>query len=263
MKGNDDNPAVSDNSVVRRRMRAWYRRSPGSQLLASARCEVDKLLPYVFGYHIVQIGSLGRERDLLKNCRVKHHLVIDADPGNGMNDAGLFASAGSLPLASDSIDAVVLTHTLEMENEPHQVLREVERVLIPEGHVLIIGFNPWSLWGVWRLLFRRGRRVPWCLRFISPARVKDWLSLLGFDVVHEASIFFRPPLPYEGILRRLQFLESVGQRWWPFFSGGYVVLARKRVATLTPIRLRWKRRQRLVPGLVEPTTRSYQKSGSN
>lgn len=256
MYGNRHNSSRVVTGAVRNRMRAWYRRAPGSLLLACERDEVDRLLPYVFGYHIVQIGSLGRDRDLLKSCRIGHRLVIDADHENGIGDTGLFARADSLPIAGDSVDAVVLTHTLELENDPHQVLREVERVLIPEGHVLVIGFNPWSLWGMWRLALKRRKRVPWCLRFVSPTRVKDWLSLLGFDVTHEAPIFFRPPLGYEGLLRRLQFMERAGRRLWPFFGGGYVILARKRVATVTPLRPRWKRRKALVPGLIEPTTRN-------
>lgn len=261
MKANQNRRPAQATSAVRNRMRAWYRRVPGALLLASEREEIDRLLPYVFGYHIVQIGSLGRERDLLKSCRIKHRLVVDADCENGVGDAGLVARADALPIAGDSVDAVVLTHTLELESDPHQVLREVERVLIPEGHVLVIGFNPWSLWGLWRLFLRRSRRVPWCLRFVSPTRVKDWLSLLGFDVTHEGSIFFRPPLRYESLQRKLYFMERVGRRLWPIFGGGYVILARKRVATVTPIRLRWKRRRALVPGLIEPTTRNS--SGSH
>ncbi|GAB4357330.1 MAG: methyltransferase domain-containing protein [Gammaproteobacteria bacterium] len=242
-------------------MRAWYRKAPGTLLIASEREEVERLLPYIFGYHILQIGSLGRERSLLNSCRIKHRLVIDSDFQNGSSDAGLYSQAGALPIASDSVDAVVLAHTLELELDPHQVLREAERVLIPEGHLLVIGFNPWSIWGLWRLFLRRSREVPWCTRFVSPARVKDWLALLGFDIAHEAGLFYRPPLPYEGLMNRLMFLEKLGRRFWPLLGGGYVILARKRVTTVTPIRLPWKRRARVVPGLVEPTTRSYQNGG--
>ena len=250
-----------DSGVVRRRMRAWYRKAPGTLLIADERAEVDRLLPYVFGYHILQIGSLGRDRSLLKSCRIQHRLVVDSDHQNGPGDTGLYSHAHALPIATDSIDAVVLAHTLEWEHDPHQVLREAERVLIPEGHVLVIGFNPWSMWGIWRLFLSRSRKVPWCIRFVSPARVKDWLALLGFDITHEAGLFYRPPLPHEGVMNRLRFLERAGRRFWPFFSGGYVILARKRVTTVTPIRLSWRRRKAVMPGLVEPTTRSYQNRG--
>ncbi len=258
LKQDVNNPSGNGNgSTVRRRMRAWYRKAPGTLLISKEREEVDRLLPYVFGYHILQIGSLGRERSLLNSCRIQHRLVIDADHQNGPGDTGLYSHAHALPIASDSVDAVVLAHTLELERDPHQALREAERVLIPEGHVLVIGFNPWSFWGLWRLFLKRGRKVPWCTRFVSPNRVKDWLSLLGFDITHEAGLFFRPPLPYVGVMKRLDFLEGIGKRFWPFFSGGYVILARKRVTTVTPIRLPWKRRKTVMPGLVEPTTRSY------
>lgn len=228
--------------------------------MATEREEVDRLLPFLFGYHIVQLGSLGRERNYLGSSRIHHRVIVDLDRDNGAGDAGLCARADSLPLATDSVDALVLAHSLELEAEPHQVLREAERVLIPEGHLLIVGFNPWSLWGLWRLFRRRSGRVPWCLRFLSPQRVKDWLALLGFDIVHETGMFFRPPLGYVGLMRQLVVLEKVGRRLWPFLAGGYLILARKRVATLTPIRPRWRRKS-VVAGLAEPTMRGYRKSG--
>jgi hypothetical protein len=99
------------------------------------------------------------------------------------------------------------------------------------------------------------RQPPWCGRFISQARLRDWFQLLGFDVVLTTTYFFRPPLPSQSIMDRLGFLDRWGKRWWPFFGGAYVMVAKKRVATLTPIRPRWRpRRSRLgAPGYVEHT----------
>ncbi len=166
----------------------------------------------------------------------------------------LYAGADALPMASDSIDVIVLPHTLEFETDPHQVIREAERVLIPEGHVVILGFNPWSLWGLWRLFLRRGSYPPWCGNFRGLTRIKDWLALLGFDNIEEQGYFFRPPLQNVRVMQKLGFMENVGARWWPGLAGCYVLLAKKRVATLTPIKPSW-RRSRLVNagGIVEPT----------
>jgi SAM-dependent methyltransferase len=156
-------------------------------------------------------------------------------------------------VSSDSLDVLMLPHILEFSEQPHDVLREVERTLVPEGHAVVLGFNPLSLWTLWRWLVGWRGKLPWCGHFITTTRMKDWLSLLGFDVMETQYYFFRPPCQQETILRKLRFLERFGQRFWPIFGGGYVMLARKRVTTLTPIRPRWQPRRKLVTaGLVEP-----------
>ncbi len=127
-------------------------------------------------------------------------------------------------------------------------------MLVPEGHVVIVAFNPWSLWGVARLLRRRKRRTPWCGKFLGQNRLEDWMGLLGFDIVEVHHVFFRPPWRREGVMRRLRFMERAGARWWPVLAGVNVVVAKKRVATLTPIKMRWRLRRPLVSDAVEPTS---------
>jgi hypothetical protein len=136
-------------------------------------------------------------------------------------------------------------------------LRESFRVLIPEGHAVISGFNPWGMWGLWRLFAQFGKNWPWKGHFISVTRLKDWLALLGFDVVSVQFYFFRPPLKVSSVLDRLKWLEPLGNFLWPFLGASYVVLAKKRVIPLTPIRAQWAKKEKLVvEGLVEPTTRN-------
>jgi len=151
---------------------------------------------------------------------------------------------------------VVLPHTLEFERDPHEVLREVDRILIPEGHVVVLGFNPWSLWGMWRLLRCRSGKAPWCGDFLSLLRIKDWMALLGFDVVLVRRYFYRPPLQRVGIMKKLSFMERLGSKLWPHLSGAYLLVAQKRVATLTPIKPRWSPRRRLMGSLARPSARS-------
>ena len=163
----------------------------------------------------------------------------------------------NLPVASDSIDVVMLPHTLDFSPDPHQTLREVERVLIAEGHVIVLGFNPWSLWGGWKLFRRHSGKVPWCGRFISPQRVRDWLSLLGFEMNRYESFMYRPPLAQPGVMKRLERMERMGKHYWTRLSGVYAIHGVKRVSTLTPLEPGWKLRTRLLGGqAVEPTTRS-------
>ena len=121
--------------------------------------------------------------------------------------------------------------------------------------MIITHFNPWSIWGLWRLLTRYLKRAPWDGHFITVSRLNDWLALLGFDIVHVRPFFFRPPIAHPGLLQRLKWLEKVGVWCWPFWSGGYVTLARKRIITLTPIRPIFKtEREIVVDGVIEPVS---------
>ncbi|HEY5791170.1 MAG TPA: methyltransferase domain-containing protein [Gammaproteobacteria bacterium] len=235
-------------------LRSWYATPLGSALAAAERAQLEPLLPRMFGFHLLQVGALPPDAGLLESSPIRHRVVLDSDRLAG--GCGLAAQPTALPIAADSVDAVVLYHALEFEHDPHQVLREAERVLIAEGSLIVIGFNPYSLWGLRGWLRRRRGDAPWCGRFVGLPRLRDWLALLGFDVELSRTLFFRPPLQRPGMLARLERLERAGARWWPPFGGCYLVAARKRVSTLTPIKPRWRPRRGLLPaGLAGPTTR--------
>jgi SAM-dependent methyltransferase len=235
------------------RLRDWYASNLGQWLQESERDELDVILPNLFGYHLLQIGCLN-DKDILGSSRVLHRVVVDVDADKVTGIFGLYGRPDALPIESDSVDVVLLPHTLEFEHDPHQVLREVERVLVPEGHVVILGFNPWSIWGIWWTIRLRRGKPPWCGRFRSNMRIKDWLALLGFDTVMSQGYFFRPPFHHAGIMRRLSFMERFGKRWWSIFGGAYVLVGKKRVATFTPIKPRWRpRRSMITADLPRPT----------
>ncbi len=231
----------------RSRLQQWYSDALGQRLLESERRELDEILPNLFGYHLVQVGQPVCE-DLLQASRISHRLVVEEMAAEASPAPGLRGRADALPLQRDSVDVVLLPHTLEFASRPHEVLREAERVLVAEGHVVILGFNPWSLWGLWRLLRGRRGHPPWCGTFRSLLRLRDWLALLGFDTVMTRMYFYRPPLRNAALMQRLSFLERLGGHWWPILGGAYVLVARKRVVGLTPIRPRWRPRRR---GLVQ------------
>ena len=241
----------------RRRLRAWFGKPLGRLVWEAERAELDGILCNLFGYHLVQVGSLGEDGDLLFASRIPHRVVIEEDAGECL--AALCGRADALPLAGDTVDVVLLPHILEFDADPHQVLREVDRVLVPEGHVVIVGFSPWSLWGLWRAVLRRRGEVPWCGQFFSQTRVRDWLALLGFQPVLTRHLFFRPPLGRRGAMDRLGFMERAGRRWWPFLSGVHILVAKKRVSTVTPIRPRWRPKRSLLGGLAEPTARGVRR----
>ena len=177
-------------------------------------------------------------------------------PGGSHNDAtvNLYCIPEQLPFDTKSVSLVVLPHVLEFSDYPHQILREVDRVLVPEGHLVILGFNPLSLWGLVSV-FRRNR-MPWNGRFSTLARIKDWLQLLNFELMAGKMIYHRPPVQSERIRGRLGFLENAGDRWWPLGAAVYAVAARKREIGVTPLHPAWKRRSRLQAGLAKPVARS-------
>ncbi len=165
-----------------------------------------------------------------------------------------------LPFASHSLDLIVLPHVLEFAREPHQVLREVERVLIPEGRVIVVGFNPASLWGVRQAVGRLtgAHFLPSEGGFISLPRLKDWLKLLNMEVDRGHFGCYAPSCTTEKWLNRFSFMESVGQRWWPFFGAVYAVQAIKRVKGMRLIGPVRSRQTVKVPKAVPATNKTDQ-----
>lgn len=233
----------------------WYSSPLGIELAALEEACLERMLSDTFGYYLLQVGVCGRFGEAFGNSRIRHRILLPVAEQPGRLGSQVVCSPERMPVSSDSVDAVLLPHTLDFAADAQQVLRETERVLIPEGRVMVMGFNPLSLWGLRSLLPRGRARVPWCGGFLTPYRVADWLSLLGCDVEMQEMMMFRPPWR-RALLRELSFLDSFGRRFWPLLGGAYVIRAVKRVSTLTPLRPSWKPRRNLLHGgAVEPTTR--------
>lgn len=236
------------------RLGDWYATPLGRTLEQAEISAVRDSLANLFGYHLVLVAPPWGGSPL-EASRIPHRLVM---PSRWREGAGLVGLPQRLPLAADSLDAIILPHVLEFVAQPHEVLREVDRCLVPEGHVLILGFNPFGLWGLWRLMHARRQRMPWAGHFIGQNRLRDWLALLGFDTVACRPLLFRPPLQGLANTPQLDFLDRLAVRGWPVPAAGYQLLARKRVEGVTPIRPRWRpRRSLLAGGLIEPTRRSH------
>lgn len=229
----------------------------GQRLQSLEQQWLEQILPNLFGYHLVQVGYVGQV-DLTASSRISHRVMMSACrqtlPGHVVQFCG---QADQLPIASDSVDVVLLPHVLEFAHHPHEVLREVDRILVPEGHVVMLTFNPISLWGAWQLVAGWHRKMPWCGKFLSTTRLRDWLALLGFDTVQQQGYGFMPPWNTSRLSEHLRWLEQPGQRYFSFAAGSTIMVAKKRVTTLTPIRPRWPQRKKarwVSTGLVEPYT---------
>ncbi len=191
----------------------------------------DAAVPDLFGFNAMQLGM--PEVDFLRNSRIPYRFHAAAG-----GEVRLRCNASRLPLAGQSLDLLLLPHVLEFSPNPHDTLREAERILVPEGHLVLSGFNPLSLWGARRLL-DRGRGYPWQGRFISLLRIKDWLALLGLEVAGGCMACYAPPWGSQQWLQRCGWLDRAGNRWWPLLGGVYFLVAKKRVTGLRIIRPNW------------------------
>lgn len=243
-------------SRMREGLHDWLSRPPGKFLAEMERARMNEILPDLFGYHLLQVGHLG-EVDLLGQSRILHRSIIDIDDCGFSTPYPQFRGAAStLPVESDCVDVVILPHVLEFDPQRHETLRESFRVLVPEGHVIICGFNPRSLMGVLRIARRRRGLAPWHGHFLGISRLKDWLALLGFDVMQVSPCFINSSSRNQRWLERLDAFWRFGNRTASVFSGAYMMVARKRVTRMTPIKTRWRPERRMVGvGLAEPSAR--------
>jgi len=206
--------------------------------------QFDSAVDDVFGFRAVQVGL--PEVDFLRQNRISYRFTLALEPG-----AAVAADPLQLPLASQSVDLVVLPHVLEGHPNPHDVLREVERVLRPEGQVVISGFNTISLWRARQLFASRHNGAPWDAKFIGLLRLREWLRVLGFELNGGKFGCYAPPFRNEVWLKRFAFMDKAGARWWPVTGGVYVVRAVKRVHAMRIVTPAWRqeraRRRALAP----------------
>ena len=229
----------------------WLTSPAGQYVLNWEQVKHDELVADIFGFNAVQLSLPCH--DFLRANRMPLRFRCDDGRYDGVSEVR--SDLHYLPFANNSIDLVVMPHTLEFDANPHQVLREVERVLVPEGHVIVTGFNPFSLWGAKRKLSRREALPPWRGAYLSVPRLKDWFSLLGFEMQAGAFGCYAPAVTQEKWLRRFQFMDAAGDRWWPIAGAVYIVQAVKRQHGMRLITPAWHDRKLRAKALVSITQR--------
>jgi SAM-dependent methyltransferase len=231
----------------------WFDTPLGERVLREEAAMARLALEDVFGFELLQLGAWGPARHLLGSARTQHTTLLAPDITPAVT---LCAPLTSLPFASDSIDAVVLGHTLELVEDPYAVLREAERVLCAEGCLLIWGFNPWSGWGVRHAFAQHiGRRAfpPEVRRLLAERRLRDWVSLLDFEIASVQG--YLGALPLAGRLIESPPSETAFKPRAALTAGAYLLKARKRVQTLTLVRPRRRALKRVLVPAAEPTTK--------
>jgi SAM-dependent methyltransferase len=228
----------------------WLQTPLGTALLQRESRVVEEALDGIFGEECLQLGMWGEHRTFTRFTRTQRSAVIAETPVGRPCAVGEFHR---LPIESDSIDAVLLPHTLDYSDRPHEILREADRVLRANGHIIILGFKPLGLWGLRRLIPGAGM-PPGADHLISERRLRDWLKLLDMRIQGSLHYFFRWPLPRRKVSTSHKW-ELRGQALWPELAACYMLTAQKRVSTLTTVRPFWRRNPKVVAGLAEPTTR--------
>jgi SAM-dependent methyltransferase len=223
----------------------WWEGAVGQELLAEEQPLIDRHLRDIYGFHLMQLG-VSRNIDLTRASTINHRFALSPTFGPDRKAmADLYTGQADLeriPLGTETIDLAVLHHVLEFTEHPHQLLRETARVLIPRGYVMIVGFNPFSWFGVFKqcgLLFTH--QAQWRHHSLRLGRVIDWLRLLDFEPVNISHGFYRWPIGNPKVMQKTRWMERVAQSTQLPMGGFYFILARKDVVGMIPIKPNWKK----------------------
>ncbi len=219
----------------------------GNHLLHEEQHLLAHLLHRHFGKHALLIG-VPRQHTLLNATTAPYHSLasplVNHHKENKFNQ--IESDLHELPLLTGSVDLVILPHMLEFIDNPRQLLSEACRIVKPEGLIAIIGFNPYSMWGLKKIMVKH-KSVPWSANSINANQIKNWLHLADFAMEKHAFAFFRPPVNHPTTFQRLHFFERIGKKCFPKLGGIYIILARAKVIPLTPIKMKWKQHLSNIP----------------
>ncbi|MCK5813109.1 MAG: class I SAM-dependent methyltransferase [Cocleimonas sp.] len=236
---------MSTDKKIMKDCATWYQGLAGQQALLSLDNIISDYLSEIFGYYCLNFGVLGGRKEFLKNSRISAGFSIGSNPKQ--ND--LIAIPEQLPIAADEVDLVIASHVLECSHNPHQVLREIDRVLVPEGHCILIGFNPYALMGAKRFLKplrkknKQSNNKPSKLkqyRTRSASHVRDWFSLLGFETLEVNYLGFRPTIKNEKLFTSSAWMEKWGEKLWPVLGSLYIIHAKKHMVAMRPHKKVWE-----------------------
>jgi SAM-dependent methyltransferase len=259
----------------------WFQTPAGRYLLEWERAQFDLAVADIFGYHALQLGLPAL--DALRANRMPYRWQAHSQPlPQSESRVAIITDFAALPFAANSLDLVLLPHTLEFNGDPHATLREVERVLVPEGRVVICGLNPTSLWGLRQRRAQAYQRLGFGELFLpggdAPAgapdggsnagqfaaligarRLRDWLRLLSFEVESSRFGCYKPSVVSEKWLQRFDWMDRAGPRWWPIFGAVYFLVAVKRVRGMRLTGPLWKPVPKLAGAPATATNRNHKK----
>lgn len=242
-------------SLQLEQLQQWYQTSPGKWLLQFEQEQVNKWLPLTRGATVLQLGGLPDTFNIAKHHNGNYYFLSQHIPDVDQFGVDLIASGEELPFLPNSVNLVLLIHLLEYTDHPTAMLKELFDILAPNGKLLLFCFNPWSLWGVNKIL-AKCRDFPWQGKFISPARLQNWLVSLGFSNIKDKTLCFRSAYNKRRLTRLAFFYEALGQIAVPMLGAVNVFLVEKRVyGSIGRQRHPWRKYSPVSDKIIEPTTR--------
>jgi len=230
--------------------KSWQDLPNGAIILSAIEEVLQPWWQKFFGYHLLKIGALSHEISC-KESPIKHQVSCCYSPSvsGSQRDckADIVGELDDLPLLDHSVDVCLLSHTLEFSLDPHHVIREANRALIPNGYLIITGFNPLSLAGLNRAIPYRRKKIPWNEHFFSPMRVKDWLHLMGFEILSDERCLHSSLTGKVSEHAIANYWRSFASNYFTSLGSIYVIIAKKRVLPLTPIKPKWQIRAKFNP----------------
>jgi len=237
---------------------AWLQQPLGQVVINEERIALRCFWPFILGDYLLTFG-VAPQVALTEEAKVKHCFMM-VPSNNCVRFTGSFIVAESayLPIQERSLQAILLPHVLEFSKDPYQLLREAEAALSPEGYLIVIGFNPWSLWGL-RRCFSFKRQSPWAGVFRPSYRIKDWLRVLNFHTVSQKKLVYQAPIILPKWVFFLSPLKKLCQMFFPYLGGVYIVIAQKKVFGLTPLqKTAWALSTSIIPqNVAEPVRRGF------
>ena len=216
----------------------WFQTTLGRKLFADQRSRIDNVTRRIFGYQQLEL-PVSHRLPMGDATSLGHKMMMVPQYQADMPENTLVSLSHELAVRHDSIDLAILHHTLDFAASPHQALREASQAVSSNGHLLIIGFNPISFWGV-RKMLSRNKKAPWSGRFISGRRIEDWLSVLDFKISDSSCHFYRPPFESHRVLERFSFMDKLDRKDTPM-GAYYMILAKKQVGCSIYVKPHWEK----------------------
>lgn len=213
----------------------WQQLSQGELAREELEKALEPIVQRIFGYYLVKIGSLSSQVNL-PTCTIKNQFSC-APHANKHNH--LCAKSSSLPLQNNSVDAFVVLGELDFAQDPHQIIREIDRAITSDGRLVIAGFNPFSIAGIMKYLPINRKNILHQGRFFTPSRIRDWLALLNFEIVQQENLVYSSLFMHTQLTSQSR-VQKFCKRYLPWLSSMYIIEARKREIPLSPIKPVWK-----------------------
>ncbi|GLR69495.1 methyltransferase domain-containing protein [Agaribacter marinus] len=236
----------------------WSRLSQGERVKEELERELAPVVERLFGYYLLKVGALSSELTLATSP-IKHKFNFSA---NISESTQLCGKSNQLPIQNNSVDVFVVLAELDFAQDPHQIVREIDRSITSNGHVVIAGFNPFSLAGIMKYLPINRNNLLHQGRFFTAARVKDWLQLLDFEVIQQEQVIYSSLFMRKRLGEHSRIMRWC-KRYCPWFSSMYIIVARKREIPLSPIKQKWHLKPKFNNAPATASMSNTQSSRSN